>query len=72
MYVDDDTIRFICAQKLSLQYRTKQTKKVMKKTIKKTKTKMLTRNGPVIKSAESVLTQERKSMVGKICERGKS
>jgi len=32
---------------------------------------MLRRNGPVVKSVESVLEAERESMVGKICERGR-
>jgi len=35
-----------------------------------TKTEMLRRNDPVIKSMESVLRPE-ESMVGKICERGR-
>jgi len=48
-----------------------QTKRVMKKL--KTKPEMLRRNGPVIKSVESVLRPEGSGvyMVGKICERGK-
>ena len=43
----------------------------MKKT-KSKKNKKLRRNGPVMKSAESVLTTEagRESVIGKICERG--
>jgi len=33
---------------------------------------MLRRNGPVIKAVESVLEAGRESMVGKICEKGRS
>ena len=33
---------------------------------------MLRRNRPVIKSVESVLRPGKESMVGKICERGRS
>jgi len=45
-------------------------KRVMKKL--KTKTEMLRRNGPVINSVEPILRSGRESMVGKICERGRS
>ena len=49
------------------------TDRVMKKTNKRQKAKMLRRNGLVIKSLESVdsaLRPESDPMVGKICERG--
>jgi len=39
---------------------------------KETKTEMRRRNGPVMKCVESVLRPGRASMVGKICERGRS
>jgi len=48
---------------------------ITKRVMKKLKTKipeMLRRNGPVVKSVESVLRPEDMSMVGKICERGRS
>jgi len=39
----------------------------------KPKTEMLRRNGPVVKSVESCSPEAgRESMVGKICERGRS
>jgi len=40
------------------------------KETKNKKPDMLRRNGPVIKSLESVLRPEESLMVGKICERG--
>jgi len=55
---------------LNLPHRTKQ-KRVMKK-LKTKKTEMLRRNGPVIKSVDSVLRPEREFIVGNICERGRS
>jgi len=65
-----------CAQKLTssqlnMSHTTKQ-RRIMKK-LKTKKTEMLIRNGPVVNEVRGVSPEAgRESMVGKICERGRS
>ena len=68
----DTYVRYV-HPKVSLIYRTEPiSKKSNGIKNERHKTEMLRRNGPVINSVEPILRSGRESMVGKICERGRS